>query len=421
MKNTITLFSGILLFFTSSAQIYSLPGMHEWSSTSAWNGGSLPSSFDSVIIIGGSNINLDNAVVHNSDVTIENGGTLTSSNLSYDLTINSGNLTLVGANSVLDFINMTTAVPVTIINGHLINFGLFNSGALYISYPTTAFDVTMSTNNGDLFVLGGLELAGTEIFENNMNATIVTLLDIINGTEFYNNQSISVGILENKGNISNFGEITITDSLLNFLEGSILSLGGLIVTTNDLTNYGQILISDSLVVHGNLSNSGTIINDGGAINATNDLSNSGILSGSLYGQYYIGGTSINTVSGSINGLIDVCDNTLALGSYLDLDNGTTNIDFNTVTFCGISMAAANDISDSSITIYPNPSYNGKFTINYSGEILVINVIDMQGRIVHIPFDLSKETIDCSSLNYGKYHLKVETENTVIVKEIVILK
>ena len=104
---------------------------------------------------------------------------------------------------------------------------------------------------------------------------------------------------------------------------------------------------------------------------------------------------------------------------LDYDEGKTfNLDCNALN--SVTGIQSDNIKSEDITIYPNPSF-GQF--NISSLILFktnIQIFDVLGRIVKIikNIDLNKELIiDLSELQSGTYFLKIETQNSSIVKKV----
>ena len=79
------------------------------------------------------------------------------------------------------------------------------------------------------------------------------------------------------------------------------------------------------------------------------------------------------------------------------------------------------LSIEELTIYPNPSMSGNFTIKYSGQITKIEMVDMIGRIISMSVDLENGTVNGSNLASGKYVLLIHTENQVVAREVVIIK
>jgi hypothetical protein len=64
---------------------------------------------------------------------------------------------------------------------------------------------------------------------------------------------------------------------------------------------------------------------------------------------------------------------------------------------------------------------GQFKVQYAGQIVRIDVIDMLGRLVSLPIDLNEGLVDGSELANGKYMVRVITEHNMITKEVIIVK
>ncbi len=86
------------------------------------------------------------------------------------------------------------------------------------------------------------------------------------------------------------------------------------------------------------------------------------------------------------------------------------------------------ISDNNILIYPNPS-NGSFKINYQvkekGNI-DISIVSIDGRTIRTLLSENKSQGNYSinytqNLEIGSYFIKVESNNNLIIRKIIILK
>ena len=88
----------------------------------------------------------------------------------------------------------------------------------------------------------------------------------------------------------------------------------------------------------------------------------------------------------------------------------------TVTEVGIE-----NLSKGYLNIYPNPTINGLVTVSSNNSIQSIEIVDMLGRKMSLPIDLEAGFIDGSELSSGKYIIKIQSEDTLILKEIVVLK
>lgn len=73
-----------------------------------------------------------------------------------------------------------------------------------------------------------------------------------------------------------------------------------------------------------------------------------------------------------------------------------------------------------VTVYPNPSKDGKFSINYNGIINSIKLFDLTGKEMRISANqLSEKQIDCSHLEAGNYIIQMEISTGMVSKELVI--
>ena len=113
-------------------------------------------------------------------------------------------------------------------------------------------------------------------------------------------------------------------------------------------------------------------------------------------------------------------------------NGTTNVwdinDIDNYAFDGVANVEESiDVAADNLSIYPNPS-SDKVTINYSSNVagnISISVIDMNGkeveRIYSGEHNTETEIIWNAKQNSqsGKYLIKINTENKVITKPLII--
>ena len=79
-----------------------------------------------------------------------------------------------------------------------------------------------------------------------------------------------------------------------------------------------------------------------------------------------------------------------------------------------------DVTISELSIYPNPSVGGVFTISFDGKIEKIEVVDMIGRIIAVETNLVNGKVNGSDLASGKYFVNIYTEGQVIVKEVIVV-
>lgn len=87
----------------------------------------------------------------------------------------------------------------------------------------------------------------------------------------------------------------------------------------------------------------------------------------------------------------------------------------------VNSVGLNDLSIEQLAVYPNPSLDGFFTVNYEGSIEAIDVVDMLGRTLVLPTDVSTGVVDGSELAQGRYMVRVTTNDGILTTEIVIVK
>ncbi len=79
-----------------------------------------------------------------------------------------------------------------------------------------------------------------------------------------------------------------------------------------------------------------------------------------------------------------------------------------------------DITLDDLTIYPNPSVGGLFTINFSGKIDKVEILDMIGRVIAVEVNLENGSVNGTELASGKYYVRVYSEGTSIAKEVIVI-
>lgn len=85
----------------------------------------------------------------------------------------------------------------------------------------------------------------------------------------------------------------------------------------------------------------------------------------------------------------------------------------------VDYSSLNELYNSSVTVYPNPSKDGKFKIDADHIVEVVEVVDMLGR--SIKKEVIDGMIDCSDLENGKYIIRFKIDNWMITRNLVILK
>jgi hypothetical protein len=86
----------------------------------------------------------------------------------------------------------------------------------------------------------------------------------------------------------------------------------------------------------------------------------------------------------------------------------------------IKGVGVEDLTFEDLTIYPNPSVGGMFTISYTGKIDKIEVVDLIGRIIAVDTNLENGMVNGSDLASGKYFIRVYSEGNTIAKEVIVV-
>jgi GH25 family lysozyme M1 (1,4-beta-N-acetylmuramidase) len=109
------------------------------------------------------------------------------------------------------------------------------------------------------------------------------------------------------------------------------------------------------------------------------------------------------------------------GVDADVFNGGSMAALNNLMGCS-TTGIANANMDNNYSVYPNPTTNS-FNIDYTGihGQAVVNVYDLNGRIVLSQTMDGKTVIDASSLNAGIYNINIVNSEGVANKRLIIVK
>jgi len=89
-----------------------------------------------------------------------------------------------------------------------------------------------------------------------------------------------------------------------------------------------------------------------------------------------------------------------------------------VTISTVEIEDNNDIID--LQIFPNPSSDGIFTIEFEGTLQKVEIQDLLGRKVSIRVNLDSKTVNDSALAPGKYFVHMTTVNGMnLMRELII--
>ncbi len=107
------------------------------------------------------------------------------------------------------------------------------------------------------------------------------------------------------------------------------------------------------------------------------------------------------------------------GQYAVVVNDGTCSDTSACTL--VDFTAIEELNSELISIYPNPTTKGTFTVQFDGNMDEIVLIDALGRSVDVKYDLTSGEVDGSSLAPGKYIVKVITTHSIYTKGLVIIE
>ena len=169
--------------------------------------------------------------------------------------------------------------------------------------------------------------------------------------------------------------------------------------------------------------------NGNITTQTQEAINSGIDASATLGTD--GVTITANTSGATYAWLDCDLNTVIAGETGQSFTATANGNYAVIVTQGnctdtsacenINSVGVDKLSMDQFTVYPNPSADGHFTVDYEGAIEAIHVVDMLGRVIELPTDLSTGKVDGSELAYGRYVVRVTTEKSVLTTEIVIAR
>lgn len=87
----------------------------------------------------------------------------------------------------------------------------------------------------------------------------------------------------------------------------------------------------------------------------------------------------------------------------------------------VDYTGLDNLSSASVLVYPNPSIDGHFHIEFDGKITAVVLYDLLGRIIEVPFNAEQGTLDASLLEAGKYIININSIDGVFLEQIVITK
>lgn len=372
-KLTITALMVLGMLSTANATTYTAVASGNFSSSSTWQGGAVPTVLvlgDVIDIPNGYVVTLDNDVNFGVAATLNVDGMLESGTNSSTMIMTAGNIT---GNGTIDVDSMSLALT----------SGLAFTGDIitdHMSSWITTFNSTADvTVNVSLWVMAGLLNITDGTFSMGSGSTIV-----IDGGSISLGGNGSIGLTGDynviyEGSSSNTG-IELTGSGLNDVMIDLSS--GSVTLTSDVTLNGTLdLENGNLILNGNdltigvdgdidASGNGTINSDGNSNITINTMAS---LTGDLTfgnGNNTVNNLTINLGSSSSN--VDLGSD-IVINGTLTLNEGTMTLNDNDLTFAvnGNFSATGNgsiiSTSGSDLTITSNGSFTGGIRFNDNGN------------------------------------------------------
>jgi len=112
-----------------------------------------------------------------------------------------------------------------------------------------------------------------------------------------------------------------------------------------------------------------------------------------------------------------------LGGSIDtFTNVSVNQTLNVIEGSTLGLSD-NNLLDTEVTVYPNPSNNGRFNLQFknlnSSSKNIINIIDVTGKKIEtIKITNHLVTIDLSAYSKGVYFLEILKNDSTIIKKVI---
>ncbi|MCJ8288285.1 MAG: T9SS type A sorting domain-containing protein [Crocinitomicaceae bacterium] len=107
----------------------------------------------------------------------------------------------------------------------------------------------------------------------------------------------------------------------------------------------------------------------------------------------------------------------ANGSYAVIVTDASCVD--TSACATVTTVSVNTLIIDNLKLYPNPTRDGFFNVTFDGVINSITVLDMLGREIPVEVDIYSGSVNASTLNNGRYMVRIETNKGTKVTEIII--
>lgn len=121
------------------------------------------------------------------------------------------------------------------------------------------------------------------------------------------------------------------------------------------------------------------------------------------------------ISGETSASFEVTAN----GSYaVIVTDGTCSDTSNCIEILNVGL---DEVNSETMVLYPNPTANGYFNIQFDGMVSTTQVLDVLGRPMNVTTSSNNKIVDASALRAGKYFVRIVSKSKYFVKEISILE
>ena len=100
---------------------------------------------------------------------------------------------------------------------------------------------------------------------------------------------------------------------------------------------------------------------------------------------------------------------------------TTNGCIDTSACILVDFSGFIELGSDQLTLYPNPSHDGSFQIEFDGLIESIQIVDMLGREIDFEFDLATNKVNTESIENGNYLVLIHTDKGTATRELILIK
>lgn len=137
--------------------------------------------------------------------------------------------------------------------------------------------------------------------------------------------------------------------------------------------------------------------------------------------YWVDDDNTGVLSGSMIDVSELTEGNDYNFTYVASGFGACDDDSETVIITVENCTSIDEIDNSTMTVYPNPSY-GQFTVTLPNNYNQANIaiIDINGKVIfEDEFNSTNKEFDMQNLDSGLYTVKVLTQNEVFVEKLII--